>query len=461
MKKLFYTLIFLLISTSIFGQDITGDWNGILNVQGTQLKLVFHIQQTDSGYSATFDSPDQGAMNIPFAKATFTDSELKLQAPNIGAIYEGTIAADSISGIWSQAGQSFPLNLSKKAVEKKEFKRPQEPEKPYPYVAEEVAFKNEKDSLTLAGTLTLPEKSGSFPAVILISGSGPQNRDEEVFGHKPFLVLADHLTRHGIAVLRYDDRGTAKSTGNYADATIKDFAADALSAVNFLTTRPEIDPENIGLIGHSEGGAVAPMVANQSADVAFLVLLAGTGVAGKEISLMQAQTLRDVEVADAQAYEQFFEKAIAIAASPGDVSKLKEQLTQHYESARPTLKLMLPESADIDAFIRQQVDGSLRPWARFFYNYNPADELKKVSVPVLSLIGSNDVQVPAGMNQPPIRKALEEGGNTDFKIKVLPGLNHMFQESETGAIGEYAEIEQTFSPVALQEITEWIIEHVK
>lgn len=325
MKKLFYTLIFLLISTSIFGQDIAGDWNGILNVQGTQLKLVFHIQQTDSGYSATFDSPDQGAMGIPFSAAALDDSTLRLEAQRIAAVYEGTVTADSITGTWNQGGQSFPLNLSKKAVEKKEFKRPQYPKKPYPYHAEEVRFENTKDSLTLAGALTLPKKAGPHPVVILISGSGPQNRDEEVFGHKPFLVLADHLTRNGIAVLRYDDRGTAESTGNYAPATIKDFATDALSAINFLKSKSDIDANNIGLIGHSEGGAVAPMVANKSADVAFLVLLAGTGVPGKEISLMQARTLQTLDISNEEGYEQFTKKSIEIASSDKDTSMLKKR----------------------------------------------------------------------------------------------------------------------------------------
>jgi pimeloyl-ACP methyl ester carboxylesterase len=445
-------------------QDITGDWNGILNVQGTQLTLIFHIQKADSGYSATFDSPDQGAIGIPFSKAAFNEPNLKLEALNIGAVYEGELTADSLIGTWNQGGQSFPLNLSKKPVEKKEFKRPQEPEKPYPYRAEEVRFENKEDSLTLAGTLTLPNEAGPYPAVILISGSGAQNQDEEVFGHKPFLVLADHLTRNGIAVLRYDDRGTAESTGNHSTATTKNFAADVLSAVNYLKRRKEIDQKYIGLIGHSEGGIIAPMVANWSGDVAFLVLLAGTGVPGRENSLMQAQTMRDFDVPDEEAYKQFTKKTLEIASSDKDLSVLKKELTRHYKNSEEVIQSQLqsqfPEGT-FDTFITQLVEASLRPWARFFFNYNPADELRKVSVPVLSLSGSNDVQVPADLNQPAIQKALEEGGNTNFTIKVLPNLNHMFQESKTGAIGEYAEIEQAFAPVALNEITSWIKVHLK
>ncbi|HET6528840.1 MAG TPA: alpha/beta fold hydrolase, partial [Balneolaceae bacterium] len=291
MKRTILTTLLILTASSLYSQDVSGQWNGVLNVMGSQLKLVFHIQKTDSGYSATFDSPDQGAIGIPFTSATFDGAELRLAATNIGAVYVGMFKADSIAGTWNQGGRSFSLNLYRNAVEKEAYRRPQEPERPYPYYEEEVSFKNEQDSLVLAGTLTLPEKSGSFPAVILISGSGPQNRNEEVFGHKPFLVLADHLTRHGIAVLRYDDRGTAESTGNFSTATSADFATDALSAVRYLKTRSEIDAENIGLIGHSEGGSIAPMVANESDDSAFMVLLAGTAVPGKEVSFRQAMEL--------------------------------------------------------------------------------------------------------------------------------------------------------------------------
>ncbi|MDZ7716434.1 MAG: alpha/beta fold hydrolase [Balneolaceae bacterium] len=293
MKKLILTYSFLLIASSLFAQDITGQWNGVLNVMGSQLELVFHIEETDNGYSATFDSPDQGAMGIPFSSASFSDDTLRLAASNISATYKGVLKADSLIGTWSQGGQSFPLNMSRNEVKKEEPKRPQEPEKPYPYYEEEVTFKNEKDSLTLAGTLTIPEKTGSYPAVILISGSGAQNRNEEILGHKPFLVLADHLTRNGIAVLRYDDRGTAESTGDHSTATSKDFAQDVISAIEYLQSREEIDSDNIGLVGHSEGGLIAPMVANDTDDVAFIVMLAGPGVPGKEISLMQARTLQE------------------------------------------------------------------------------------------------------------------------------------------------------------------------
>ena len=449
------------LTSNVQAQNITGTWNGVLNVMGNQLTLVFHIEKADSGYTATFDSPDQGSLGIPFTSVKYDAQAITLNARNIGAFYKGTVTGDSLTGTWNQGGQAFALNMSRNEVQKESYNRPQEPQKPYPYIAKEVTFSNESDSLTLAGTLTLPADKGPHPVVVLISGSGPQNRDEEVFGHKPFLVLADHLTRNGIAVLRYDDRGTAESTGNYAAATSKDFAQDVVHAVAFLKNQPMIDSSNIGLIGHSEGGLIAPMVANQSPDVSFVVLLAGTGVTGKEISLMQAQTLTPLDIPDQEAFQQFNKKAIEIASSDKDISVLREELAQHYQRSKSILKQMLPEGMDVDAFIKQQVETSLRPWSRFFYNYDPATELRQLTVPVLSLIGTRDVQVPAKMNHPAIRRALKEAGNKDYTIKELKGLNHMFQESESGTMQEYAEIEQTIAPAALNEITQWILDHTK
>lgn len=463
MKKKIIAFILCLISflvSNLQAQEITGDWNGVLEVMGTQVRLVFHIQQADSGFTATLDSPDQGAMGIPFNAVEYEDQNLILRAANIGAFYEGEPAADSISGIWHQGGQSFELNMYRDEVEKRTFNRPQEPVKPYPYYEEEVVFQNEGDSLSLAGTLTLPEEMGVYPAVILISGSGPQNRNEEVFGHRPFLVLADYLTQKGIAVLRYDDRGTAESTGNFASATSQDFASDVVSAINYLKSREEIDNNRIGLIGHSEGGLIAPMVVNQTNDVAFMVLLAGTGVPGKEISRMQGRTLLDVDVSDREAYNRFIDETVEIAASERSIEIKREELTQHYKNSAEVLDELLPESIDFDAFVEQQVEGALRPWSQFFYNYDPVDELQKITIPVLSLIGSNDVQVPPQMNHPPIRKALDEAENEDVTIKELEGLNHMFQESETGSMLEYAEIEQTMSPIALEEISHWILNRI-
>ena len=281
-----------LIASPVFSQDITGQWNGVLKVQGIQLRLVFNISRTDSGYVSTMDSPDQGAKGIPTSTTSFKDSVVKITLDKLHIDFEGKLGQDNhIVGTFKQNGMSFPLNLSREFVEKEEILRPQEPKKPYPYYVEDVTFENKKAGISLAGTLTMPEKEGVFPAVVLISGSGAQNRDEEILGHKPFLVIADFLTRNGIAVLRYDDRGTASSTGDFKSATSADFATDVESAVTYLSTRKEINKKKIGLIGHSEGGIIAPMVAASSKKVDFIVLLAGTGIRGDQLLLLQQRLI--------------------------------------------------------------------------------------------------------------------------------------------------------------------------
>ena len=292
MKRI-VTFIFIFGSIStIFSQDITGTWNGILKVQGMQLSLVFHINKTENGFSSTMDSPDQKAFGIPVTTTNFENSKLIIAMANPRIEYEGVLGADgNITGTFKQSGQSFPMNLSKEKEEKEIIKRPQEPKKPYSYYTEDVVFENKVENITLAGTLSLPTKEGFFPAVILISGSGAQNRDEELLGHKPFLVIADYLTKNGIAVLRFDDRGTASSKGNFKTATTLDFATDVEAALEFLKTRKEIDQKKIGLIGHSEGGIIAPMVANKSKNVSFIILLAGTGIPGDELLLLQQELI--------------------------------------------------------------------------------------------------------------------------------------------------------------------------
>ena len=286
-------LLILSIFISAFAQftsaqELTGQWNGTLKVPGGQLSLIYHIVKKDSGYSATMDSPDQKAQGIPVQSVALKDSILHLDMTNFGITYDGKFKGRTIEGFFKQNGQTYPLNLQKHA-------RPQEPAKPYPYYLEDVKFENKKEQVTLAGTLSMPSKSGKYPAVILINGSGPQNRNSELFGHKPFLVLSDHLTKNGIAVLRFDDRGTAESTGNFATATTRDFASDVAAGLAYLKTRPEIDIKKIGLIGHSEGGLIAPIVATESGDVHFVVLLAAPGMRGDEILALQSKILGESE----------------------------------------------------------------------------------------------------------------------------------------------------------------------
>ncbi|MDW8329819.1 MAG: alpha/beta fold hydrolase [Candidatus Bipolaricaulota bacterium] len=444
-------------------------WQGALDVGGIKLRLVLKISKSPDGtLKATLDSVDQGAMNLPVDSIVIENKIMRLVMKSIGGSYEGTLSEDGseVIGTWTQSGQSLPLAF-KRATETAqvlELKRPQEPKKPYPYREEEVIFANPSAAIQLAGTLTLPKEKGPFPAVVLISGSGQQDRDETVFGHRPFLVLADHLTRQGIAVLRYDDRGVGKSTGDPTRATSADFATDALAAVRYLQTRKEIDPKKIGLIGHSEGGLIAPLVAVQApGEIAFIVLLAGPGVTGEELLLLQQELIlralgiNEGIIAQNRGIQQ---RVFAVVREQPDNVKaeqklralLLEELSKLSEEEQKALGIS-------EAFIEAQIKQMLSPWFRYFLTYDPRPTLMKVRCPVLALNGEKDLQVPPSQNLPEIVKALEAGGHSDYTVVKLANLNHLFQTSATGSPSEYAQIEETFSPRALRVISSWIVQH--
>jgi fermentation-respiration switch protein FrsA (DUF1100 family) len=451
----------VLATTLAFGQDITGQWNGSLKVQGTQLRIVFNISKTENGYSSTMDSPDQGAKGIPVTSTSFENQTLKLAVANLRIEYEGIWGNDNvIAGNFKQAGMSFPMNLSKEKIEKEKLVRPQEPQKPYPYSEEEVTFENAKAGITLAGTLTLPSKEGVFPAVVLITGSGPQNRDEELMGHKPFLVIADYLTKNGIAVLRFDDRGTAASKGNFKTATSVDFSTDVSSAVSYLLSRKEINKKKIGLIGHSEGGIIAPMVANSNKDIAFIVLLAGTGIPGDQLLLLQQQLIgkaSGISDGDLQKAREINTHVFEIVSKSTNPEQLKPELTDYLtQSLKDIPDSQKPKGMSDADLVKMQVDQIASPWMVYFIKYNPAVALEKVKCPVLALNGEKDLQVPPKENLEAIKKALDKGRNKKVTTIELPGLNHLFQECKTGSPSEYASIEQTFSPKALTEVLKWI-----
>lgn len=341
-------------------------------------------------------------------------------------------------------------------------RRPQEPKEPYPYHTEDVTFPSEEQGIELAGTLTLPSANGVYPAVVLISGSGPQNRDEEWMGHKPFLVIADHLTRNGIAVLRYDDRGFGKSTGNFHAGTSSDFSRDVQGAVKYLTTRREINQRKIGLIGHSDGAMIAPMVAVDSDMVSFIVLLAGPGIEGGRM-FVDRQTILEKKLGipeeEISASKLRNERLVRIVKTAQNDSILRRELTRFAADVKNSLPdSIVPKGMTKDQFLNHQMNLFASPWFRFFFNYDPVPTLMRVKCPVLALNGDKDVQVPAKENLEAIEAALVRGGNIDHKVIELPGLNHLFQECETGMVREYVTIEQTFSPIALNEITSWILE---
>jgi len=349
--------------------------------------------------------------------------------------------------------------------DKSQKRRPQEPIEPYTYYTEEVTFKNDQANVILAGTLSLPSKDGSYPAVILISGSGPQTRDSEFGGHKLFLVLADYLTRNGIAVLRYDDRGFGESTGNFATGTSLDFSYDVESAVKYLKTRKEIESNKIGLIGHSDGAMIAPMVAARSNDINFIVLLAGPGVQGAKLMLDRQELMeRKMKFSESEIEKsrRHSEQMIQIIMNSNDSETTKVKLSEFSRNNYNDIpEYAIPPGMSKDQFISKHIEMLSTPWFKYFFSYDPAPTLQKVKCSVLALNGDLDVQVPSKENLEGIRDALNAAGNRNVTIQEIPKLNHAFQECVTGMPDEYNKIDQTFSPIALAKISNWILQQIK
>ena len=426
--------------------DLDGMWLGTLKIGGMNLRAVFKIVNTTAGLTAQTQSPDQSPNWLPVTSVTRDGDTVTLDMKAVQASFTGKLSADkqSIDGTFTQMDNSMPLVLKRVKDEAAiERVRPQNPVKPYPYREQDVTYISAGN--TLAGTLTIPQGHGPFPAVLLIAGSGPNDRDENIMGHKPFLVLSDYLTRRGIVVLRMDKRGTHASKGNYNTATTADFADDAQAGVGYLKTLPEVDPQKIGLIGHSEGGIIGPMVAARDKDVAFLVMMAGPGVRGDEILAEQHRliALANGEPADKVAKDNEHERQILTMAEQGaDATALGKQIRTFSDGKTP------------EAQIGMETKTLTSPWFRYFLNYDPATALRQVRCPVLVLSGSKDLQVPPAQNLPAIRQAL--AGNKHAQIDELPGLNHLFQDAKTGSPAEYGEIDETISPVVLAKIANFI-----
>lgn len=448
-------------------EEIKGLWLGNLSVPNGELRILFNIStEADGSINATMDSPDQGVSGIHVETVTYKDGSLTLEVKSIRGVFEGTLKEDgkTIKGEWKQAGSVFPLVLH--YVDKApETRRAQDPVKPYPYVEEEVTYENKEAGVKLAGTLTYPDSEGPFPAVILISGSGSQNRDEEILGHRPFLVLSDYLTRQGIAVLRVDDRGVGGSTGNFSEATTEDFTEDVLAGVEYLKSRKDINPSRIGLVGHSEGGLVAPLAAVKSQDIAFIVLMAGPGVNGEKIILSQNELILRAEGADNDTItrnDALMKKLFSVVKEEQNDTIAREELKKIINSELENMSKEQKQYSDFsEVDLDTQIQPILSPWMRFFLVYDPVPTLKEVKCPVLAINGEKDLQVSPDENLPEIEKALKEGGNQNYSVKELPGLNHLFQKAQTGSPSEYAKIEETISPDALELIGNWISEHTK
>jgi len=425
-------------------QTVAGDWLGTLRVGADSLRIAIHISAVADGqFKGTLDSLDQSARGIPMAAITVSDRQLTFTVPAVAGSFAGTLSDDgnTIDGSWTQ-GVSLPLVLTRGAPPPPP-RRPQTPAKPYPYREEEVTFANPAAGISLAGTLTIPQGAGPFPTVMLITGSGAQDRNESILDHQPFLVLADHLTRNGIEVLRADDRGVGKSGGIFATATTADFAGDVEAGLSFLRSRSEVDQRRLGLIGHSEGGMIAPMVAARNNAVRFVVLMAGPGVPGDELILEQARLLAIAsgappDIVQRNATEQ--RALLDIVKGEKDNAALERALRERFSALGLT-----PQSADRLA----------TPWMRYFVSYDPAPALSALTCPVLAINGEKDLQVPPAQNLPVLRRALSS--NKSAQVEQIPGLNHLFQPAATGLPTEYASIETTIAPEVLEKISTWIL----
>ncbi len=463
MKKwMLFCLLVNLFAASAFSQNISGKWMGKLNV-GVELRIVFNISQQGDSLVTTLDSPDQGAYGIPTAKTTLTNNLLDITIPAINGGFKGNYNPEKneIAGVWMQGGSNLPVNLVKvDTVEP--TKRLQTPVKPYPYKEEEVTFQNKMaDSVTLAGTLTIPEGNGPFKAVVLVTGSGPQNRNEALLGHEPFLVLSDYLTRKGIIVLRYDDRGIAKSTGNFETATSADFATDANAAVNYLKSRKDLNISEIGIAGHSEGGLIAPLAASQNKNVDFIVLIAGPGIAGDSILNLQGDLIAKASgysEPTVMALNQLRHQIIQVVKTETDTAIMaKKIIALNKEFLLATSPDVLEEIQMTIADSTSGIDFYANSWMKYFLTYDPRPALEKIKIPVLAINGTTDLQVPYKENLGAIEKALQVAGNKNYKIVPMENLNHLFQTSNSGSPMEYATNAESFNEHAMMVIGEWIL----
>lgn len=444
--------------------EFAGRWEGEIALPTGALQVMVDLippADPARGWTGSIDIPAQGAFGLALVEIAIDDRRARFSIAGVpgNPTFDGLLRDGELRGQFSQGAAKLEFRLGREAVVP--VRRPQDPASSVPYREEEVTYTN--GDVTLAGTLTLPPGGGPFPAAVLITGSGPQNRDEELFNHRPFLVLADHLTRRGIAVLRSDDRGVGGSSGDVASATSADFAADVLAGIELLARRADISAGRVGVIGHSEGGLVGPLAAAQSDAVAFVVMLAGPGVPGSEILARQTQLMALAAGGDPATVEKqvgLVRQIVDLTTHGVDGPELRQRLLglamQQLELGGAAAREAVgdePEKA-----LKQQIDQLLTPWFRYFLAYDPRPTLERVSVPVLALNGELDLQVDAEQNIPAVEAALEAGDNQDATTHRLPELNHLFQHATTGAVTEYGQIEETMAPEVLDLIGDWIVE---
>ncbi|MCX6538772.1 MAG: alpha/beta fold hydrolase [Acidobacteria bacterium] len=445
---------------------VAGRWEGNISILGTQLGIVVVLAADGTNYKATIDIPQQGARGLPLIHVRVEGTKIHFElmgGPGL-AVFDGEQRGDTISGTFQQAtvAGTFDLMRGAAAAAARAAAAQAAPAVPPPYKEEEVTFK--AGSVTRACTLTLPVSSKPSPAVVMITGSGAQNRDEEILGFKVFQVIADHLTRHGVAVLRCDDRGVGGSTGSTSQSTSADFADDTLAGVKYLQARAEIDKTRIGLMGHSEGGLVAPMLAARVSDIAFIILMSGPGLPGEQIMLAQSELVgraagrTDEQVRRNQEIQRKMFASVRSGTGWDEVeAMIRSEMNAGIAAMPEAQRKAIGESEKfVEAQVKGQLDGVRTPWFKFFLEFDPATVLDKVKCPTLAIFAEHDVQVAAGPNRAAMEKAFARGGLKNYRIEVFPRANHLYQDSPTGSVIEYGMLKKEFVPGFLDLISTWI-----
>ncbi len=457
------------ISSALFsqqGSEVAGIWAGraVINAN-ISLNVAFEIFGGDGqAFSGLRHCVDQKAFGIPVKEVIVKDNSVRFLIPNIKAEFSGEIKGDSIAGAIVQ-GKNKPWPVTLARFSKLPFDkpgRPQEPSRPLPYFEEKITYENRSAGVTLAGTFTRPTAEGKYPAVILISGSGPNDRDESIFGHKIFLVLSDQLTRAGFAVLRVDDRGVGESIGNFPSAKVTDLASDVIAGVEYLKTRPDVNRKKIGLPGHSPGGEIAPVATSMSKDVAFVIMMAGAGKPLYQVIYEQCDAIftsmgirkeaielnRKVLGAMYETIISEKDSAAAMNIIRNKFRELDDAVAQLTETERKQMELSSPLDQNDASYY-------FKPTKRFDFFYDPAEYLGRVKCPVLALIGSNDIQV-LPFNLAVIEENLKKAWNRHYRVMEMEGMNHLFQKCTLCTVEEYSKIEETISPEFIAVITDWL-----
>lgn len=466
MKSVFAIFLSLFFLVSLSAQDFVGNWKGDIELPGAgKLGVIFYITQDAGKLSCKMDVPMQSAKDIPAANVKTNKKQINISFPALNGTYVGNMDADRlIKGTWSQNGANMVLNLeSFKEGEEEALQRPQHPKAPFNYEIEEITVEVIGKDAThqLGGTLTYPKGDGPFPTAIMVTGSGPQDRDETLLGHKPFWVIADYFANNGIATFRYDDRGVGASTGNFEKATSMDFKVDAMAALTQIAKHEKVDEDKIGIVGHSEGALISALAAAESNDVKYVLMLAGPGVSGKSIAKRQ---MVDMARAEGESEEEIERSShvngdiIDLAASdlPREeaIEKVKVRMKKYYDYQATDEERK--ELGDFDSYFDMATNRLFNPWIQYFLKLEPGKYIQRIKCPTLALIGGKDMQVSPSMNIPALKVALEAAPTTNWDVREIPNLNHLFQKSRTGAMSEYGEKIETFNPQVLIMMRDWI-----